>query len=131
MRFVFDIQNHGWEKVDRLSNDAPVSTEQILPPGKWLKGEKSFQYEWLSCENEAMFLGWEVINVNTIGEIQWRIIYGEYEMGYAAKEALARWDGDIYAILKKKNSDDLFLLLYTNWDTGEDVNELTDNYINL
>jgi len=127
MRFVFDIQNYGWEKVSRLYNDAPVSTEQILYPEKWLKEEKPFKYEGLSFENEAMFRGLEFIDVNTIGEIEWRIIYREYEMAYAAKEASAGWGGDRYAILKKKNSNDLLLLLYTSWDTGEDVNEFTDN----
>ena len=44
MRFVFDIQNYGWEKVSRLYNDAPVSTEEILRLGKWLKGEKLFKF---------------------------------------------------------------------------------------
>ena len=131
MRFVFDIQNHGLEKVSRLYNDAPVSTEQILYPEKWLKEEKPFKYEGLSFENEAMFRGLEFIDVNTIGEIQWLIIYREYELGYAAKEGSAGFNGDIYAILKKKNSDDLLLLLYTSWDTSEDANEFADNYIKL
>ncbi len=93
--------------------------------------EKPFKYEWLSFENEAMFRDWEIIDANNIGEIQWRIIYREYEMGYVAKEASAGWDGDLYAILKKKNSDDLLLLLYTSWDTSEDANEFADNYIKL
>ncbi len=131
MRFVFDIQKYGWEKVSRLYIDAPVSTEQILYPEKWLKGEKPFKYEWLSFENEAVFQDWEVMDVNTIGEIQWRIIFSEHKMGDAAKEASAGWDGDIYAILKKKNSDELLLLFYTSWDTIEDANEFAGNYENL
>ena len=131
MRFVFDIQNYGWEKVSQLYADAPVSTEQILYPEKWLNGEKPFKYEWPSFNNEAVFRDWEVIDVNTIGEIQWRIIFSEYEMGYAAKEASAGWDGDVYAVLKKKNSDDLLLLLYTSWDTDKDANEFAENYENL
>jgi len=131
MRFVFDIQNYGWEKVSQLYADAPVSTEQILYPEKWLNGEKPFKYEWPSFNNEAVFRDWEVIDVNTIGEIQWRVIFSEYEMGYVAKEASAGWDGDVYAILKKKNSDDLLLLLYTSWDTNEDANEFAVNYENL
>ncbi len=131
MRFVFDIQNYGWEKVSQLYTDAPVSTEQILYPEKWLKGEKPFKYEWLSFEDETVFRDWEVLDVNTIGEIQWRVIFSEYEMGYVAKEASAGWDGDIYAILKKKNSDNLLLLLYTSWDTDEDANEFAENYLKL
>lgn len=131
MRFVFDIQNYGWEKVSRLYNDAPVSTEEILRLGKWLKGEKLFKFQWLSFESEAIFRDLELIDVNTIGEIQWLIIYREYEMGYAAKEGSAGFNGDIYAILKKKNSDDLLLLLYTCWDTNEDINEFSCNQINL
>ena len=65
MRFVFDIQNYGWEKVSRLYNYAPVSTEEILLPAKWLKGEKPFKYEWLFFQNEAMIWDCEVIDLNT------------------------------------------------------------------
>ena len=128
---VFDIQNYGWNKVSQLYPDAPVSTEQILYPEKWLNGEKPFKYEWPSFDEESKFREWEVLDVNTIGELQWRIIFSEHEMAYAAKEASAGWDGDIYAILKKKNSDDFLLLLYTSWDTDKDAIEFAENYKNL
>ncbi|MDP6388151.1 MAG: hypothetical protein QGG63_02670 [Candidatus Pacebacteria bacterium] len=131
MRFVFDIQSHGWDRVSRLYRNAPVSTEQILYPEKWLKGEKPFKYQWPSFKQKTIFGNWDLLDVNTIGEIQWRIIFSEHEMSNAAKKASDGWDGDIYAILKNKNSGDLLLLFYTSWDTDNDASEFAENYKNL
>ena len=39
MNFVYQVQKQGWEKVDQLYTQPPVSTEQILHPAKWLSGE--------------------------------------------------------------------------------------------
>ncbi|MFQ5706035.1 MAG: hypothetical protein ACE5HO_01215 [bacterium] len=130
MAFIFHIQQQGWQKVSQLydPNRAPVSTEQILHAEKWLKQEKPFKYQWPFFENEATFEGWEVLDSNTIGEFQWRIIFSEYDMANVARIAADGWDGDSYAILKNSTSDDLILLLVTNWDTTKDAEEFATNY---
>lgn len=131
MKFVFEIQNESWEKINQLYDKAPVSTEQILHPGKWTNNEHPFKYEWSSFDKELFFQEWTVIDTNTIGEIQWRIIFSEHGMALEGKEASAGWDGDIYAILKKKNNDDLLLLLFTSWDSDNDAQEFSENYQKL
>lgn len=131
MGFIYEIQKQGWEKVQELYTNPPVSTEQILHPEKWTIGEKPYELEWPSFKNEEFFSAWEILDVNTIGEIQWRIIFAEYEKEQTGKKAAAGWNGDIYAVLKKKDRNELLLLIYTSWDSKADAQEFAAAYQNL
>ena len=131
MAFVFEIQKQGWEKVEELYSNPPSSTEQILHPEKWLAGEDPFRLQWPDFEGDDLFGGWEVLDVNTVGEVQWRIIFAEYEMKNIAKAASAGWDGDTFAVLKRDGSDDLLLLLYTSWDSEAEAEEFAGAYRDL
>ena len=132
MGFIFEIQKQGWGKIEELyTTYPPASTEQILHPEKWLMRETPDAFEWPLFENETLFSGWEILDVDTIGEIMWRIIFAEHGMAAVGKGASAGWDGDLYAVLKKKDADDLLLLLYTGWDTEADAREFANAYRNL
>ncbi|MFQ5864181.1 MAG: hypothetical protein ACE5IW_03020 [bacterium] len=131
MGFIFEIQKQGWQKVDKLYTTPPVSTEQILHPEKWLADEKPHKFEWPAFENHKLFADWELLEANTIGEIQWRIIFAEHELAQIAKAASAGWNGDLYAVLEKKNGNNLLLLLYTSWDSEAEAQEFYSAYQKL
>ncbi|MFQ6113165.1 MAG: hypothetical protein ACE5NG_03640 [bacterium] len=131
MGFIFEVQKHGWEKVQKLYTTPAVSTEQILHPEKWLADEKPYKFEWPAFNNEKLFADWELLEANTIGEIQWRIIFAEHELAQIGNAASAGWNGDLYAVLEKKNGNDLLLLLYTSWDSETDAQEFYSAYQKL
>lgn len=127
--FVYRIESeHGWEKVARLYSDPPVSTEQILHPEKWLKGEKPRVVSWPDFETDPALEGWETIYRNVMGEVQMRIIFSEHELPGLSKEASAGWDGDAYAVLKRKDSDETALLFHTCWDDEIEAGEFLAAY---
>lgn len=132
MGFVFEIQKQGWDKVRNLYKNPPVSTEQILHPEKWLNSERPYNFEWPLFEKEALFADWELLENNTIGEMQWRIIFNEHNLGHIGRTASAGWNGDTFAVFKKKyNDDDLLLLLYTSWDSVAEAEEFISAYREL
>lgn len=131
MAFVFEVHREGWSKVEELYSDPPVSSEQILHPEKWFEHEAPLRYEWPDFDAEDLFEGYELIDSNTIGELQWRLIFSEFEMGRRANETAAGWGGDSYAIVRSIQDDTLSLLLVTHWDTPEDATEFADAYREL
>lgn len=130
MAFVFKIQAQGWEKVQTLYTQPPVSSEQILHPEKWLAKERPHRLSWASFD-KPVFKGWEMLEANVVGEIQWRIIFSEHGMADAGKTAAAGWDGDTFAVLKHRSSGDLLLLIYSSWDSAEDAEEFYAAYQEL
>jgi len=133
MGFVYEVYKvGGWDEIAKLYGDRPpASTEQILHPEKWLENERPNKIEWPELEKESVFEGWEVLDANTLGEIQMRIIFEEYGMKNRAKAVAEGWNGDRYAVLRKKGGDDLALLLYTSWDSEGDVLQFESAYQEL
>lgn len=131
--FVYELYKEGgWDEIAKLYGDRPpASTEQILHPEKWFEDERPVKIEWPELEKEAVFEGWEVLDANTLGEIQLRIIFEEYGMKNRAKAVAEGWNGDRYAVLRKKGSEDLALLLYTSWDSEGDVMQFESAYQEL
>jgi hypothetical protein len=129
MSFVFEVQGGGWSEVEKLYNEAPpVSTEQILHPEKWLAREAPLEIELPAFAGNPLFAGWDVLEQNVLGEVQWRIVFAELGLAAEANEVAAGWNGDRYAVLKRRGSDDLLLLLYTSWDSDADAAEFAAAY---
>lgn len=131
MRFVFEIQEQGWSKVDSLYVTPPASSEQILHPEKWLADEVPYRLTWPDFSNASVFKNWSLLESNTIGELQWRIIFSEHKLATLAQPAAGGWDGDRFAVLQHNNSKELLLLLYTCWDYEEEAEEFLNAYERL
>ncbi len=132
MAFVHNVQGRGWSEVEALyTTRPPASSEQILYPEKWIAGEVPYRLAWPAFEGVEPLTDFEELDVNTLGEIQWRIIFAEHGLASEGRAAAAGWDGDLYAVLKRRDSDDLLLLLYTCWDTDADAQEFAAAYDRL
>jgi len=130
MGFVFEIQKQGWEKVSELYENPPVSSEQILHPEKWLANEFPDKFEWPSFAHK-LFSDWQLLESNTIGEIQWRIIFSEHGMAEAGLRAAKGWNGDSFAVLEHKENSRLLLLVCSSWDTQKEAHEFKTLYEKL
>lgn len=132
LAFVFAVQERGWDEVAKLYGERPpASTEQILHPEKWLADERPTEFAWPSFEKERALRDWQLLDQDVLGEFQWRIVFQEHGLKTEAEAVAAGWNGDRYAVLKRKDSDALLLLLRTSWDTVEDATEFTAAYRRL
>ncbi len=128
MAFVFAVQQHGWDRLAELYTNPPVSTEQVLHPEKWFNHERPKQIRWPDFEREPVFQEWEVLETNTIGEMQWRVIFTEHGLNEQANPAAAGWNGDGFAVLERRGTGQLLLLLYTGWDSPAEAEEFRAAY---
>lgn len=131
MNFIHEIQRDGWSAVNRLYIEPPVSTEQILHPRKWIEREEPDRFTWPPFEKAGLFDDWKLLDVDTIGEMTWRIIFTVFDMDVRGESAAEGWNGDRYAVFQSRDGRDLLLLLYTSWDTEDDADDFADAYREL
>jgi TraB/PrgY/gumN family len=127
--FIFALQDKDWTNVEKLYKEyPPQSTEQILHPEKWLAREGPATIRWQDLGKDRALKDWELIDDDVIGEAQWRIIFKVQGLAADAKAAAAGWNGDRYAVLKRKKSDETLLLLRTSWDSEAEATEFVEAY---
>lgn len=129
--FVFAVQEKGWPEVEKLYREYPPrSTEQILHPEKWFAREGATAIAWPDFADVRALRDWELLDDDTLGEFQWRIIFDVQEQP-DGHDAAAGWDGDRYAVFKRKGSDETLLLLRTAWDSEQDAGQFAAAYQRL
>jgi hypothetical protein len=130
--FVYAVEEGGWGEVEKLYTEyPPQSTEQILHPEKWRAREAPSDIRFRGLEKVTALREWEQLDSDVIGEFQWRVIFKEQGLGAEAASAAAGWDGDRYAIFKRKDSAATLLLLSTSWDTTAQAEEFAGAYRRL
>jgi len=122
------VQEAGWDAVDSLYLDPPVSTEQILHPEKYAAGET---YAELADPADAArdggpLDGWRLLRSNALGELQWRIVFTEHGQGDIAELLAAGWDGDRYAVFERDG--EILMAMTTHWDTEDDAKDFEAGY---
>lgn len=131
MGFVHAVRKAGgWEKVDELYRDPPVSSEQILSPEKYLAGERPYSLKWQDFAEADVFEGWRLLETNALGELGWRLVFDEQGLPPRdATRAAHGWDGDAFAVLMNEaDENDLILLAYTCWDDADEAAEFAEAY---
>ena len=127
--FVFAVHEQGWPAVEKLYSEyPPQSTEHILHPEKWLAREAPTIFKWPPLEKIAVLEDWELLDDDVLGEFQWRSVFKEQGLAAEAESAAAGWDGDRYAVFKRKDSKATLLLLRTRWDSEKEAKEFADAY---
>lgn len=118
------VKGEGWEKVEAMYGKLPLSTEQILHPEKFLEGDWPQQVR-LPDLAETLGKGWELVDQNTLGELNVQVMLGEFlsrkKYPKTIAKASAGWDGDRYAVYRK--GELTAMALVTTWDTEEDAEE--------
>jgi len=127
--FVHDVRLRGWDDVDRLyTTSPPVSTEQILHPEKWSRNERPVTIEWPAFETNATFADWELLQQDVLGELMLRAVFRVHHLSPMMGSSPAGWNGDRFAVFKRRDSGDMLLLLYTVWDSESDAKAFAGSY---
>ncbi|KAF0243637.1 MAG: hypothetical protein FD180_3208 [Planctomycetota bacterium] len=116
----------GWDALNAVWSDIPVSTEQILHPARYLERDMP-QTVTLPKKFDALD-GWEKVEENVMGEFSVRMVF--FTLKPKSEESGARaaegWDGDAFRLYRKGEKH---LLAWTTiWDTEIDAREFTSAY---
>lgn len=120
----------GWEEVNKAYSDPPSTTEQIIHPDKYLKGEKADALV-LTDLSDALGDGWEETYDGVFGEFD---VYN-YLLTAAADDVIASiaaegWGGGRIAIYANQKEQDRALIhLLITWDTEDDASEFVGAYL--
>lgn len=121
VKFMMSIYaKNGWQGIDLLYKDPPVSTEQIIHPEKYPE-EKP-----VDIDIDEIVPDWELIDSNTMGEFNIRLLLSIYLGEYEGVPPSSGWGGDKWQVWEDPNTKKLKVIWYTIWDTPMD----TDKFFN-
>ncbi len=117
-RFFLD---GGWAAVDELYANPPVSTEQILHPGRYPDDVpiRLVVPELL----ESLGPEWREMDRDVLGEWFTLLTLKEFLLEQKAQTAAEGWGGDYYIALREDSEGQGVLVLATAWDTVRDAHE--------
>jgi len=113
----------GLKGVDDAYKEIPISTEQILDPNKYLRGEQPETVTPLTVD----LPGWEMAEESTFGEWGIQLILTDAVPPGAATQAAAGWGNDTYRFFTR-GSDSAIVWSYQG-ETETDAEDLTDAMI--
>lgn len=116
----------GWEGVNRLYSDPPISTEQILHPEKYYEKKEGITTiaAW-SLARQFENGGTKVFD-DTLGELLIRVLLRRSLPEDEADQAAAGWAGDHLLAFQKEQK--LVLGWITAWDSREDAVQFYRSY---
>ncbi|MCH7663186.1 MAG: hypothetical protein IH859_04865 [Chloroflexi bacterium] len=117
----------GWTAVDSAYGNPPVSSEQILHPGRY-PDDVPVRIN-LPDLLPVLGLDWELLEEDTLGE--WftflMLAYGIDAQArlseFRARDAAEGWGWDRYAVYLDSQTQKLVLVVQHVWDSEEDANE--------
>jgi hypothetical protein len=127
LRFVQSLHRAGgFAAVDSAFREPPQSTEQILHPDKYVAREAPTVVD-LPDLAAALGEGWRQTAINTLGELDLRILVEQNSDRQTAERAAAGWAGDRYALLEDAH-ERAAVVMKTTWDGPQDAWEFFRAY---
>jgi len=124
LRFIGEIVATGGLKgVDEAYQDLPISSEQILDPNKYQRGEQPDDMAPLT----ASLNGWSLDDEATFGEWGIRLLLSETLLPGVTTQAAAGWGNDAYRLFTR-GDDAAFVWQYLG-ETEQDAEDLVDGLI--
>ncbi len=123
----------GFDAVDAVYVNPPVSTEQILHPELYPDDKPVI----VQLPDLTDILGgdWSLADQNVMGEWYTYLILNKgCDEGFQLPETLASdaaegWGGDAYAFYLNETTDDVVFILDAVWDTTQDADEFFEAFI--
>ncbi len=115
------FQGGGFDGVDALYADPPVSTEQILHQDKLDAGEPPVAVAFPEDLGQQLGEGWNVALQDTFGEMLLGVLLRDGGAS-GADQAAAGWGGDRVALLEGPDGE-AAVVIDTVWDTEADAAE--------
>lgn len=125
---VAAVQAKGWDRVDAMYDDPPLTSEQCLHPEKFVTKRDRPTPVAVPHVPEVAAAGWRDADAAIHGELYFRVLLRRNGVtAPAARKAAAGWDGDRYRAWRTEDGRTAFVLA-TTWDTEKDAQEFFDAY---
>jgi hypothetical protein len=124
----YTVNNKGWEAVDSLYKDIPVSSEQIMHPEKYYIVRDAPQTVALPDLSGALGRGWKLLETGVFGEFNYYLIGKNFLDELSAKMLSEGWGGDSYAFYEEESTKATLLVTLTKWDSDNDAAEFFSLY---
>ncbi len=106
---------------ERLWEQPPASTEQVLHPDRYIRGDLPLTVSLLSAPPE----GWDVVREETLGELGLFTILAHTELEPEPRARAAEgWGGDRYWVLERRADGALAVVWALELDRTRDADEL-------
>ncbi|MHB1416646.1 MAG: hypothetical protein ACYC1C_15470 [Chloroflexota bacterium] len=115
------FQAGGWNAVDDAYRHPPQTSEQILHPEKYLRGEGPEEVD-LPDLGAALGSPWSVVDRDTFGELGLQMYLQDGVQAKTATAAAAGWGGDSYVLLSDA-AGRYALASLSAWDSVKDATE--------
>jgi hypothetical protein len=131
LRFVASVRKlQPWSEIDAIFKKPPTTTEQIMHPEKYAKGEGARP---VKAADLPSLKGWKRSYDNVLGEAMWDIFLRQHGVADAQAEAAAAgWGGDKLVVYAPPSKDgpaplqDLVAVSLSTWDAELDAIEAFD-----
>lgn len=122
------VNTKGWEAVDTIYNDMPVSTEQIMHPEKYYIARDDPQKAELPGLSAQLGKPWLKLTHNTVGEFGFYLIGKVFLDELSTKLMSEGWGGDYFEFYEEPNSKQTLFISLSTWDTEKDADEFFKIY---
>jgi hypothetical protein len=112
-------------RVNRILENPPKSSAQIIHPEKYLQGVNPIDVRFPDLAS-ALGAGWKQLRKDVLGEIDHRILIQQFVNRELGDRAAAGWAGDAFALLGKGNQ--VAVVASTRWDAPAEAQEWFDAY---
>ena len=120
-------QREGWAGLNRVWQNPPQSTEQIIHPDRYYAGDMP-DLVTLPVLTTTIGASWELINEAVFGEFMLREYLALHLPDWEVERAATGWGGDRYAVFHEPESEQLIMVLRSVWDSGADRGEFIQAY---
>jgi len=123
LRFVVAVYAHGgWEAVNRVYEDPPISTEQVIYPDRYINRDMP---TWLIFEMPPLSNDMRRYTLDIVGQFSLQALIRQNVDGLTVTDArgmVRGWDGDRLEAYEFFDDEDRDLVVHLSvWDTLEDA----------
>lgn len=134
-RFIDEVvTKKGWKVASKMFEDPPVSTEQVLHPGKYLAAERDYPTDVtmnFARMNRTLGEAWKRLDDNVHGEFTIRLMFEEFGLRREGVTAAAGWDGDRWAVYHRPADGSVMSIWASTWDSENEAKEFVAEYLKL
>ena len=112
----------GWEALNEVYAQPPISTEMILHPEKYIAGDLPLEVPEFEL-SDALPEGWEEIDRSQLGEWWTLLVLREHIAEDEATEAAAGWGGNNYVAYFNESDIATVMVSHWVWDSAQEADE--------
>jgi hypothetical protein len=127
-KFIFDLYMKGdIQEINKAFENLPATTEQIMHPEKYFKGEKGSEVSLPNLANNQN--NWTKIEEDILGEAMIYLTLINYLSEQEARSSAEGWGGDRYTYYESEGN--YLLIAKQNWDSRKDAFEFYNSWYNF